>query len=162
MPLVILGKKLKMLEGGFGGLDFCSPHIHSAATSMMPLPAIQPMTCRQKWDTPPLALRISAQDVNSLSATRPAIFYCLTGMDLTGENVKWCCSWIKIEMFYEWETNFYFCKVPGFGGCWAAYPSICWYRRAIRAQSLEVNIHLFHNPVTFYPNLHTCSTARIL
>ena len=40
------GKKLKMLEGGFGGLDFCSPHIHSAATSMMPLPAIQPMKCR--------------------------------------------------------------------------------------------------------------------
>lgn len=98
----------------------------------------------------------------TLSATRPAIFYCLTGMDLTGENVKWCCSWITIEMFYEWETNFYFCKVPGFGGCWAACPSICWYRRAIRAQSLEVNIHLFHNPVTFSPNLHTCSTARIL
>lgn len=128
-----------MLEGGFGGLDSCSPHIHSVATSMMPFPAIQPMKCRQKWYMPPLALRISALDVNSLSATRPEIFYCLTGMELTGENVKQCCSWITIEMFYEWETNFYFGKVLRFGDCCAAYPSICWYRCAIRASSLEVN-----------------------
>ena len=73
-------------------------------------------------------------------------------MELTGENVKQCCSWITIEMFYEWEINFYFCTVLRFGGF--VQHTLVYADTGVPSELKVwrwINIHLFHNPASFSP-----------